>query len=116
MADIRTYIAEDIVIETDPQGYLLDSSQWNEHVAVLLAERDGIDLTDGHWEVLHFLRMHYHEYGRTPNVRLLIKTFARQFGAVKGNREYLYSLFPEGPSRQGCRIAGLPVPQDCIDL
>jgi tRNA 2-thiouridine synthesizing protein E len=57
-----------------------------------------IELTRDHWEVINFLRHHYREYGKTPNVLSLIKMFARVYGADKANNECLYSLFPEGPA------------------
>ena len=31
-------------IETDPQGYLLDSQQWSEELIPLLAQEEGIEL------------------------------------------------------------------------
>ena len=39
-------------LATDKQGYLLDFTQWNEEVAVLLAESDEIELLEAHWEVI----------------------------------------------------------------
>jgi len=116
MSDITKYLFEDIEIETDQNGFLINRDEWNEDIARLLARRDDIELTEGHWEVINFLRKHYEEYSKTPNVRLLIKTLAKEYGADKGNKEYLYKLFEEGPSSQGCKYAGLPLPQDCIDL
>ena len=31
---------------------------WNKDKAILLAEEEGITLTDNHWEILYFLRDH----------------------------------------------------------
>jgi tRNA 2-thiouridine synthesizing protein E len=61
------------------------------------------------------MRQFYFKYGITPMVRLLMKNMRDELGASKGSNEYLYKLFPGGPSRQGSRIAGLPEPQGCID-
>jgi len=47
-------------------------------------------------------------------MRLLQKAFLQEYGAEKGNSKYLYALFPYGPAKQGCRIAGLPKPTGCV--
>ncbi len=96
-------------------GNLVDMSQWNEKVAEHMAKKEGIQLTDDHWEVLNFLREFYVKYEITPMVRLLQKHLAKKLGKEKGSEKYLYNLFPDGPARQGSRIAGLPEPQGCID-
>lgn len=96
-------------------GNLLELNCWNEQVAVYMAQQEGITLTVEHWEILNFLRSFYFEFGVTPMVKILMKHMATEAGAEKASREYLYSLFPQGPSRQGSRIAGLPEPQGCID-
>lgn len=106
---------EEKLIKLHPNGNLVNMNDWSESLANFLADREGIALTDGHWEVIHFLREFYFEYGITPMVRLLMKHMRDKVGAEKGSRDYLYGLFPEGPSRQGSRIAGLPEPQGCID-
>lgn len=116
MPDIMKFIMDEKLIETDPNGYLLNLDDWDEKVATALAKEEGIELTDAHWEVLNYLRDYYSEYGSSPNVRLLMKGFAKVHGSEKGTQKYLYDLFPTGPSRQGCRIAGLPLAPDCIDF
>lgn len=116
MPDIMKFIVNEKSIESDPNGYLLNLDDWDEEVAASLAADEDIELTAAHWEILHFLRNHYLEFGSSPNVRSLIKMVAKKLGPDKGSRKYLYDLFPLGPSRQGCRIAGLPCPNDCVDL
>ena len=96
-------------------GNLVHLDDWSEELAQHLAEKESITLTDAHWEVIRFLRKFYFQYGITPMVRLLMKHMRQQLGADKSSEAYLYKLFPEGPSRQGSRIAGLPEPQGCID-
>jgi len=96
-------------------GNLLDLHLWNEELAEFLAQKEGITLTANHWEILTCLRSFYFEFGVTPMVKILMKHMANEVGVEHVNREYLYKLFPKGPSRQGSRIAGLPEPQGCID-
>jgi TusE/DsrC/DsvC family sulfur relay protein len=115
VADILKYIVSEGRGDSDPNGYLLRLDDWSEEIARDIAADEGIELGDAHWEILHFLRRYYSQYGIAPNVRALSKAIAAEFGDGKASRKYLYSLFPLGPSRQGCRIAGLPQPNDCID-
>lgn len=96
-------------------GNLLNHVDWNEDMAVALAAAEGIELSDEHWVVINYLRKFYFQYGITPMVKVLIKHMSEELGPEAANKEYLYSLFPKGPARQGSRIAGLPSPQGCID-
>jgi tRNA 2-thiouridine synthesizing protein E len=45
---------------------------------------------------------------------VLTKSMGKTLGADKGNSAYLYELFPYGPAKQACKIAGLPKPTGCI--
>lgn len=113
--DVMKYIMGGKAIEADPYGYLLNLNDWSEELANTIALGEDIQLLPAHWELIHFLRNHYRLYGESPNVVLLIKAFAKEYGEKKGNKESLYRLFPKGPARQGCLIAGLPLPTDCLD-
>ncbi|PKE31468.1 sulfurtransferase TusE [Rahnella sp. AA] len=102
------------VIETDAQGYLKNSNDWQEGMAPLLAEEEGIQLTDAHWEVVRFVREFYLEFNTSPAVRMLVKAMAKKYGEEKGNSRYLFRLFPKGPAKQATKIAGLPKPVKCL--
>lgn len=102
-------------LELTPSGNLVALHRWNERVAEALAAKEGIKLTDDHWEVVDYLRRFYFEYGISPMVRILMRHMAEEVGPEHASEEHLYRLFPKGPSRQGSRIAGLPEPQGCID-
>ena len=40
----------------DPEGYLIDISQWNDKFITASATEDDLELTDAHYEVIYFLR------------------------------------------------------------
>ncbi len=101
-------------IETDAQGYLKNSSDWQEAIALLLAKQEEITLTEPHWEVIRFIREFYKEFNTSPAIRMLVKAIAQKYGEEKGNSRYLYRLFPKGPAKQATKIAGLPKPVKCI--
>ncbi len=101
-------------VETDEEGYLINLSDWNEEIADVLAKEESIDMTENHWEVVNFLREYYDEYQIAPAVRVLTKAIGKKLGKEKGNSKYLYELFPYGPAKQACKIAGLPKPTGCI--
>jgi tRNA 2-thiouridine synthesizing protein E len=101
-------------LATDEEGYLLNLAEWTEDAAKELAKSEGVELTDSHWEVVHFLREYYNEYQIAPAVRVLTKAIGKKLGPEKGNSKYLYELFPYGPAKQACKIAGLPKPTGCI--
>jgi tRNA 2-thiouridine synthesizing protein E len=98
-----------------PTGNLLQPADWSERLAAHMAGREGIVLTDEHWEVIYFLRGFYFEFGITPMVKVLIKHLRAKLGEHKATSDHLYRLFPGGPARQGSRLAGLPEPIGCID-
>jgi tRNA 2-thiouridine synthesizing protein E len=101
-------------IETDKEGYLLDFEQWQEALAPIIAEKENIELSESHWEVIRFVRNFYLEFNTSPAIRMLVKAMAKQLGEEKGNSKYLYKLFPKGPAKQATKIAGLPKPARCI--
>lgn len=101
-------------IETDSQGYLINSQQWSEALIPLLAEQENIALTEEHLEIVRFVRAFYLEFNTSPAIRMLVKAVSQQFGEEKGNSRYLYRLFPKGPAKQATKLAGLPKPVKCI--
>ena len=108
------YEVNGTVYEADEEGYLIDIGAWNEELAVLIAKDENIEMSDDAWEVVNFLRNYYEEYQIAPAVRVLTKAIKKRLGAEKGNSKYLYELFPYGPAKQACKIAGLPKPTGCI--
>jgi tRNA 2-thiouridine synthesizing protein E len=101
-------------IDTDEEGYLTNLSDWSDDVANEIAKQEGIEMNENHWEVVNFLREYYNEFQIAPAVRVLTKAIGKKLGAEKGNSQYLYELFPYGPAKQACKIAGLPKPTGCV--
>jgi len=100
--------------ETDEEGYLVKLDDWSEEIANAIAKLESIEMTPNHWEVINFLREYYIEFQIAPAVRVLTKAIGRKLGPEKGNSQYLYELYPYGPAKQACKIAGLPKPTGCI--
>ena len=101
-------------IEVDEEGYLVNINDWTREIGEELAKTENLEMTDSHWEVIDFLREYYDEYQIAPAVRVLTKAIGKKLGPDKGNSKYLYELFPYGPAKQACKIAGLPKPTGCI--
>ncbi len=100
--------------ETDEEGYLVNLAEWNEEIGKAIAVIENVEMSPNHWEVVNFLRDYYNEYQIAPAVRVLTKAIGKQLGPDKGNSKYLYELFPYGPAKQACKIAGLPKPTGCV--
>jgi tRNA 2-thiouridine synthesizing protein E len=97
-----------IDVALNDEGFFEDPDQWTEGMATELAAQEGIaELTDQHWQVIHFMRKEYFEKGTGPTVRALGKTSGV---TVKE----LYQLFPKGPAKMAAKIAGIPKPRGCI--
>lgn len=97
------------IIETDANGYLVNIEEWNKDVASAIADNEGLELTDKHWDLINYLRDEYvNNGGNQPNTRNIIKAMSAKWGGEKVDQRSLYLLFPKDPSKQGGRIAGLP--------
>jgi len=103
-----------IALETTDEGFLRDAAQWNRRVADELARLEAIEISDAHWEILLFIRDYYQQFKHLPNARMFVTAVRKQFGEDKGNSRYLQKLFPPGPLKYACKIAGLPKPPTCL--
>jgi len=108
------YAYNGATVEHDEEGYIIEIGLWSPELAALIAESENIEMSDDHWEVVNFLRNYYEEYQIAPAVRVLTKAIKKSLGPDKGNSKYLYELFPYGPAKQACKIAGLPKPTGCV--
>ncbi|AXX97305.1 MULTISPECIES: TusE/DsrC/DsvC family sulfur relay protein [Profundibacter] len=101
-------------IATDEEGYITNLADWTPELAEVIAKAEDVEMTDEHWAVVNFLRDYYEEYQIAPAVRVLIKSIKKSMGPEVGNNKYMYELFPYGPAKQACKIAGLPKPTGCV--
>lgn len=102
-----SYTVNGETLETDDQGYLLEPNFGDEIVEVI-AQAEGLTLTEDHWKVVNYLRDEYREHGHTPNFRNMLKGLAEVIPDC--DSKSLYDLFPVGPAKQGAKVAGLPQP------
>lgn len=97
------------IYETNEEGFLLNPEEWNEDVARALAqEEEGIShLTEEHWAIIRYIREYYLENHLAPMVRSVCKTTGCPLKRI-------YELFPSGPAKGACKVAGLPKPDGCV--
>jgi len=97
-----------VMLEVDEDGFIQDPTQWNELVAAALAKDEEIpELTADHWKVVNMIREYYLKFGIAPMVRKLCKDTGNDLKTI-------YALFPSGPAKGACKIAGLPKPTGCV--
>ncbi len=95
-------------IEIDEDGFIQDPNEWNEKVALDLAETEGVtEMTEDHWKLVNYMRDYYLKNGIAPMVRKLCKETGFKL-------KYVYKLFPSGPAKGACKVAGLPKPTGCV--
>ncbi|MCG6964539.1 MAG: TusE/DsrC/DsvC family sulfur relay protein [Acidobacteria bacterium] len=103
-----TFTHGEVSIEVDEDGFMQEPEGWNEVVAHALASTEGVDdLTDEHWKVVNYLREYYLQFGVAPMIRKLCKE-------TGFNLKRIYELFPSGPAKGACKVAGLPKPTGCV--
>jgi len=102
------------IIEHDEEGYISNLDDWSEELADVIARAESIKMGEKLWVVVKFLREYYKEYLISPAVRVLIKALRKFKRPELGNDKYMYELFPYGPAKQACKIAGLPRPSGCF--
>jgi tRNA 2-thiouridine synthesizing protein E len=100
---------KDKKIELSEEGFLLHPEEWDEEVAKFLAKREeGIDgLSEEHWKIIKYIRDYYLEKQLAPMVRKICQTTGFTL-------KHIYELFPSGPAKGACKLAGLPKPDGCV--
>ena len=111
---MNTLQADGREIALDKDGYLVELTDWSPAVAESLAEREAIQLSAEHWEILQLLRAFHAEFQLSPATRPLIKYVALKLGPDKGNSLHLNRLFNGTPAKLAAKLAGLPRPTNCL--
>ncbi len=95
-------------IEVDEDGFICDPELWDERIVALFAKLEGVDeLTENHWKVIHYLRNYWKQFGIAPMIRKLCKETGFTL-------QEIYQMFPSGPAKGACKLAGLPKPTGCV--
>lgn len=110
-------------IETDEEGYLLNPDDWDEDVAealIMQHEADGHKkVTETGWGLIRQFREYYEDHMTHPSMHKLLLDRARlennHFSDEESYKDFLYYLFPHGPVRMLCKLAGLPNPEHEVE-
>jgi len=103
-----TFTHGEITLDVDEDGFMQEPEDWNKDVAMALATTEGVDdLTEEHWKLVDYLRNYYVQFGVAPMIRKLCKETGFDLKKV-------YALFPSGPAKGACKVAGLPKPTGCV--
>jgi TusE/DsrC/DsvC family sulfur relay protein len=90
----------------DDEGYLVNFNDWNEQVACILAEKEGIEeLTKDRIVALKFIRDYYKEYNFFPIFNAICKNIHQPKNCV--NEQFIEPL-------KAWKIAGLPKPDEVM--
>jgi len=94
--------------EVDEDGFIQDPEGWDEEVAKAIAPTEDVaEMTEEHWVVVNYIRNYFIEFGAAPMIRKLCKETGFKLKKI-------YELFPSGPAKGACKIAGLPKPTGCV--
>lgn len=94
--------------EVDEDGFLVNLGDWTEEMAAFLAKEEGVEeLSEDHWKLINYLRGYFKDYGIAPMVRKMTKESGYSLKEI-------YDLFPSGPAKGACKVAGLPKPTGCV--
>lgn len=95
-------------IEIDDEGFMEKPEEWNLDIARALASTEEIEeITDEHWKVINYIRDYFTQYGMAPMIRKLCKDTGYPLKKI-------YDLFPSGPAKGACKVAGLSKPTGCV--
>lgn len=96
-------------IELNEDGFMNHPDEWDKEIALALAKsEEGLEeLTEAHWKVIDYIREYYEEKNIAPMVRKVCKNSGFSL-------KHIFELFPSGPAKGACKLAGLPKPDGCV--
>jgi tRNA 2-thiouridine synthesizing protein E len=95
-------------VDVDEDGFIQEPDKWTEELAAAIAKTEDVpELTPDHWKVVNYLRDYYQQFGIAPMIRKLCKETGYPL-------KQIYEMFPSGPAKGACKIAGLPKPTGCV--
>lgn len=97
-----------LTVDVDEDGFIQEPACWNEALAAAIAKTEDVpEMTEDHWKVVTYLRDYYKQFGIAPMIRKLCKETGFSLKEI-------YDMFPSGPAKGACKIAGLPKPTGCV--
>jgi tRNA 2-thiouridine synthesizing protein E len=95
-------------LEIDEDGFIQEPEKWDKSVAEDLAKtEDAYPMSEDHWKVVDYLRNYFLEFEIAPPIRMVTKQTGFDLKTI-------YKLFPGGPAKGACKVAGLPKPTGCV--
>jgi TusE/DsrC/DsvC family sulfur relay protein len=92
----------------DEDGFIDSYDNWCNEWVQWVKNQEGIEeLNEEHQKVIEVLRDYYEKNGIAPMVRVLSKVTGFKL-------KHIYELFPSGPGKGACKMAGLPKPTGCV--
>ena len=95
-------------IEIDEDGFLVNPEDWSDDVVTAFAALEDVpEVTEEHCKVINYLRGYFKQFGIAPMIRKMCKDTGLTL-------KQIYDLFPSGPAKGACKLAGLPKPTGCV--
>src|SRR5512137_502995 len=95
-------------LEIDEDGFIQEPEKWDKAVAEDIAKtEEAYPMSEDHWKVVNYLRNYFLEFEIAPPIRMVTKQTGFDLKTI-------YKLFPGGPAKGACKVAGLPKPTGCV--
>jgi tRNA 2-thiouridine synthesizing protein E len=95
-------------LDIDEDGFIQEPDKWDKAVAEDIAKtEEAYPMSEDHWKVVNYLRDYFLEFEIAPPIRMVTKQTGFDLKTI-------YKLFPGGPAKGACKVAGLPKPTGCV--